>query len=51
VSAEALNRSFSRRLRLNRAILKNKYWSLPVDDKGHENYMPVGRGVRSSVVC
>jgi len=46
-----VDKSFSRRLRLNRAILKNKYWSLPVDDKGHENYMPVGRGVKSSNFC
>ena len=51
VSIEAQNKSFSRRLSLNRAILKNKYWSLPVNDVGHENYQPVGRGVRSSPVC
>lgn len=50
-SVEAVNRSFSRRLRLNHAILKNKYWFLPVDDKGHENYQPVGRGVPSSDFC
>jgi hypothetical protein len=50
-SVEAVNRSFSERLRLNHAILKNKYWYLPVDDKGHENYMPVGRGVKSSEFC
>jgi hypothetical protein len=50
-SVEAVNRSFSRRLRLNHAILKNKYWFLPVDDKGHENYVPVGRGVPSSDFC
>jgi hypothetical protein len=51
VSVEAQNRSFAERLRLNHAILKNKYWYLPVDDKGHENYSPVGRGVRSSEFC
>jgi hypothetical protein len=51
VSVEAVNRSFSERLRLNRAILTNKYWFLPVDDKGHENYVPVGRGVKSSDFC
>jgi len=45
------DKSFSRRLRLNSAILKNKYWFLPVDDKGHENYVPVGRGVPSSPFC
>jgi hypothetical protein len=39
------------RLRLNRAILQNKYWYLPVDSKGHENYQPVGRGVKSSDWC
>jgi predicted Zn-ribbon and HTH transcriptional regulator len=48
---EAQNRSFSRRSRLNHAILKNTYWFLPVDDKGHENYVPVGRGVPSSDFC
>ena len=46
-----MDKSFSRRLRLNSAILKNLYWQLPVDDKGHENYMPVGRGVKSSHLC
>jgi hypothetical protein len=51
VSVEAVHRSFSERLRLNRAILKNKYWVLPVDDVGHENYMPVGRAVKSSELC
>lgn len=51
LSVEAVNRSFSRRLRLNRAILKSPYWVLPVDDVGHNNYQPVGRGLRSSVVC
>jgi len=45
------DKSFSRRLKLNRAILNNKYWWLPVDDKGHSNYEPVGRGVQSSVSC
>jgi hypothetical protein len=51
VSVEAVNRSFSERLRLNRAILKNKYWFLPVDNKGHEGYSPVGRNVKSSEFC
>ena len=45
------DKSFSRRLRLNRAILTNKYWRLPVDYSGHENYEPVGRGVESSPFC
>jgi hypothetical protein len=44
-------RSLSERVRLNRAILSNKYWYLPVDDKGHENFQPVGRGVKSSDWC
>jgi len=51
VSVEAVNRSFSERLALNRQILKNKYWFLPVDDVGHSNYMPVGRGVKTSDLC
>ena len=51
LSVEAVNRAFSRRLSLNRAILKSPYWVLPVDDVGHNNFMPVGRGLRSSVVC
>lgn len=46
-----MDKSLSRRLRLNRAILKNPYWFLPVEDKGHEDYMPVGRGVPSSPLC
>lgn len=50
-SVEAVSRSFSERLRLNRAILENKYWMLPVDDAGHENFQPVGRGVKSSDYC
>jgi hypothetical protein len=33
---------------LNRQILENKYWYLPIDDKGHENYVPVGRGLKPS---
>ena len=51
VSVEAVDRSFSERLRLNSAILKNKYWSLPVDDVGHENFVPVGRGMKTSEFC
>ena len=51
VSVEVANRSFSERLQLNSAILNNKYWSWSYDDKGHENYMPVGRGKKSSDVC
>jgi len=51
VSVEAVNRSFTRRLALNHAILNNKYWYLPVDYSGHEDYMPVGRGVQTSEAC
>ena len=48
VSVEAVNRSFSRRLALNHAILNNKYWYLPVDNKGHESFVPVGRNVKAT---
>jgi hypothetical protein len=48
---EAQGRSLLERVRLNHAVLTNKYWYLPVDDKGHENYSPIGRGVKSSVFC
>jgi len=51
VSVEAVERSFNERLHLNRQILDNKYWVLPYDDVGHENFMPVGRGVVSSPTC
>lgn len=50
-SVEAVNRCFSERLRLNHAISDNPYWCWPVEDKGHENYMPVGRGQRTSPMC
>lgn len=50
-SSEGYQRRLAERVRMNHAILKNKYWYLPVDDKGHENYMPVGRGVPSSPDC
>lgn len=50
-SIELQNRSISARVRLNRQLLQNLYWCLPVDDEGHENYMPVGRGVKSSTLC
>jgi len=46
-----MDKSYSRRLRLNSAIVENLYWVLPVDDKGHENFVPVGRGVPSSTLC
>jgi hypothetical protein len=46
-----VNRSFSERLKLNHAILDNAYWRLPVEDKGHEDFMPVGRGSKASALC
>ena len=45
-----MDKSFSRRLHLNSAILKNLYWMLPVED-GHSNYEPVGRGLKTSPFC
>ena len=50
-NSEAFARSLFQRVALNRAILGNKYWILPVDDKGHENFVPPGRGVKSSDFC
>ena len=46
-----VDKSYSRRLQLNSAIFKNPYWVLPVDDIGHADYVPVGRGVKSSPLC
>lgn len=46
-----MDKSYSRRFQLNSAISKSPYWVLPVDDVGHENYVPVGRGVESSPLC
>jgi len=46
-----LDNSYSRRLSLNSSISKSPYWVLPVDDVGHENFIPVGRGVKSSSLC
>ena len=51
VSKDAYKRDFERRLRLNRQILEKAYWYLPVDDVGHEEFMPVGRGDKSSSFC
>lgn len=42
----ALNRTLS-----NRSILTNAYWWMPVDSKGHEEFSPCGRGVRTSPDC
>jgi hypothetical protein len=51
LNVKAYNRSLSERVHLNRQILENKYWFLPVDDKEHEDFVPVGRGKRSSHLC
>jgi len=50
-SIELQNRAFSERLAMNHALLQKKYWFLPVDDAGHENYVPVGRGKKTSYIC
>ncbi len=50
-SVEAQERAYSERLRLNKALSKNLYWRLPVDYERHQEYVPVGRGVKSSEVC
>lgn len=51
VLAERFSRSALNRALLNRAILTNKYWYLPVDNVGHEDFVPVGRGNKTSDVC
>lgn len=51
VLSKAYERSLALRVRLNKQILENPYWFLPVDDKGYENYTPVGRGEKSSDFC
>jgi hypothetical protein len=51
VLTEAYSRSLAERVRMNRKILENKYWFLPVDDKGHEDFQPIGRGRKSSDWC
>lgn len=50
-SVDVVDKGFSERVQLNRAILRNKYWYLPVDNVGHEDYQPVGRGARASDYC
>jgi hypothetical protein len=44
-------RSLLDRFRMNSAILKNKYLYLPVDNAGHEDFVPVGRLLPSSPWC
>jgi len=51
VQNEHFSRSALNRALLNRAILTNKYWYLSVDNEGHEDFQPVGRGARSSDYC
>ncbi|MDH5483493.1 MAG: hypothetical protein OEY22_11560 [Candidatus Bathyarchaeota archaeon] len=48
---ETYKRELARRVALNRQILTFQYWFLPVDDTGHEDFVPVGRGVPSSEIC
>jgi hypothetical protein len=50
-SIELQNKAFRERLAMNHQLLQKKYWFLPVDDVGHENYVPVGRGKRTSLLC
>ena len=50
LNVEAYKRSLAQRVSLNRQILQNKYWFLPVDNKGHEDFVPVGRGVSLGVL-
>ena len=50
-SAEVFARYLVERMSVNMQIMKNPYWYLPVDDVGHEEFVPVGRGVKSSVLC
>jgi len=45
------NRVLAERVRLNRQIEENPYWFLPVYDRGHEDFEPVGRGAKSSDFC
>ncbi|MGD0978611.1 MAG: hypothetical protein ABR962_05650 [Candidatus Bathyarchaeia archaeon] len=51
VVERALARVLSERVSLNRQVLENPYWCWPVDNKGHEDEMPVGRGAVSSSLC
>ena len=51
VSTRAYGRSLAERVSMNRQILEKRYWFLPVDDVGHEEYVPVGRGDVSSDLC
>lgn len=51
VFTEQYKRVLDNRVALNKAILNNPYWFLPVDDKGFEMYEPVGRGTRTSEFC
>jgi hypothetical protein len=40
--------SFLERVKLNKELWDNLYWILSVDDRGHSDEVPVGRGVVSS---
>ena len=51
VSKFAYERSLTERVSMNWQILEKAYWTLPVDDIGHEEFTPVGRGEQSSPTC
>jgi len=51
LSVEAAERDFQRRFALNHALVDNAYWRYPVDDRGHENCMPTGRGQVTNSHC
>lgn len=51
MEGDVADKSYRQRLSWNRAISGNKYWVLPYDDEGYENFMPVGRGEPSSEWC
>jgi hypothetical protein len=46
--SEGYKRSLGLRVALNSAILVNKYWYCPVDNEGHESFVPVGRNVKAT---
>lgn len=50
-SVKPVDYAFRDRLRLNHQILDSPYWYLPVDNKGHEEFSPVGRGAVGSDYC
>jgi hypothetical protein len=51
LGSEIVDKSLEKRVSWNRQILEKAYWYYPVDDKGYEDFMPVGRGVPASDYC